>query len=95
MTDEEINAAYPERLTLGANIEKLKRNRVFMAQNVRDAYHYERHFKPFARCVMNDPELEPSGGIWETPGGSFTFWVYSKPQRTRSGIGRRDGARHT
>lgn len=79
MSDEEINIQYPERLTTLANIHKFRRNRIFMVQNIQDTHHYENHFKPFMRILMNKPEPELPEGIWNVPGTGFTGWVYSSP----------------
>lgn len=79
LTDAEINAAYPERLTTIANLDKLKRNRILVAQNIQDTHHYEEHFKPFLRGLMNDPEPELPEGVWNIPDSGITCWLYSSP----------------
>lgn len=79
MTDDEINNLYSERLTVLANIDKLKHNRIIMVQNIQDTHYYEKHFKPFVRKLVNDANLEFPVGILNIPGSGFTCLVYSSP----------------
>lgn len=79
LSDAEINRNYKNRLTTIANIDKFKRNKIFMAQNILDAHHYEEHFKPFMRAAMNDESPQLPEGIWTLETMPTICWVYSHP----------------
>lgn len=78
-SDERINAIYGERLRLIENIDKLAKNRIFIAQNKTDTAHYENHFKPFIKELPNQDYDGLEEGIYHKKNSSFTFWLYSHP----------------
>lgn len=77
LTDNEINRQYKDRLSTIENIQKFKKNKIFMVQNILDSSHYEDHFMPFASKIMDINSLKK--GIFHIECTPFTFWLYSHP----------------
>lgn len=76
---EEINRDFGIRLNTVLNRDKFSKNTVFMIQNVLDAHHYQEHFLPFFKAVLNNPDPALPDGINHLPDTPFTTWVYSHP----------------
>lgn len=79
MKDDEIREKFSARLSLIANLPKLRRSRLFIVQNTQDAHHYSEHFLPFMNALAPGFSPEAGSGIQRIPGTNSFAWLYSHP----------------
>jgi len=66
MKRDEAIRAFPERLSVMSDIEKLRNNKIVYAQNIVDTHHMKDHFQPFADALGLREENGYSQNMIET-----------------------------
>lgn len=79
MDEKDINEQYRKRLSIIEHSETLRKNNIFLVQNILDKHHYTKHFKPFMHKIAPYFQSEFPLGMWKIDTYPVTCWMYSHP----------------